>query len=136
MSDGSNIGCFSHRWPLLGARKSVPKKLKNNSFSKIYPLKAHAHNFTVLIYLATRRAAKLGIFTHFMFTNLPQCSQSINSLLYVCSMQITAAFYECLITIVIALLRPTAAPPKILSYPQRLVPSQPGCTNQILKEKK
>ena len=39
--------------------------------------------YCFLIYLATWRAAKLGIFTHFTFTNLHQCSQSINSLIYV-----------------------------------------------------
>ena len=37
-------------------------------------------------------AAKLGIFIHFMFTNLPQCSQSINSLIYVYSIQIPSCF--------------------------------------------
>ena len=49
------------------------------------PLKAcvHSHCFTVLIYLATWRAAKLGIFSHFMFANLPWCSQSMNSLIYI-----------------------------------------------------
>ena len=109
MSDGPNTGCFSRRWPLLGARKSVPKKLKNFFQDKFYPLKGHADNFTVLIYLATWRAAKLGIFTYFMFTNLLRCSQSINPLLYVYSIQIPPAFYECLI--MIALLRTTALPP-------------------------
>ena len=54
----------------------------------LYPLKAHAHYFTVFIYLETWRGAKLGIFTHFTFTNLPWCSQSMNSLIYVYSMQI------------------------------------------------
>ena len=29
---GPNTGYFSSRWPLFGARKSVPKKLKNNFF--------------------------------------------------------------------------------------------------------
>ena len=42
---------------------------------------AHVHYFTVSIYLAIRRAAKLGIFTHFMLTNLPRCSQSMKSLI-------------------------------------------------------
>ena len=51
-------------------------------------LKAHAHYFTVFIYLETWRGAKLGIFTHFTFTNLPWCSQSMNSLIYVYSIQI------------------------------------------------
>ena len=81
---GPNTGCFTRRWSLLGAKKSAPKRLKNIFFfqDNFYLLKAHAHYFTVLIYLATWRAAKLGIFTHFMFTNLPRCSQSINSLIY------------------------------------------------------
>ena len=73
---GPDTGCFTRRWSLLGARKSAPKKLKNNFFPK-----AHAHYFTVLIYLGTWRATKLGVFPHFIFTNLPRCSQSINSLI-------------------------------------------------------
>ena len=73
-----NRGCFSCRWPLLGATK-----LTIFSQHNFYSLKAHAHYFTVLVYLATWRAAKLGIFTHFMSIKLPQCNQSINSLLYV-----------------------------------------------------
>ena len=61
----------------------MPKKLKSNFFQYIlYSLKAHAHYFTVFIYLETWRGAKLGIFTHFTFTNLPWCSQSMNSLMY------------------------------------------------------
>ena len=63
---------------------SAPKKLKNNFFQdKFYSLKAHAHYFTVLIYLATWRTAKLGIFTYFRSINLPRRKQSINSLMYV-----------------------------------------------------
>ena len=88
-----NTDCFSRRWPLLGARKSAPKKLKNNSFQdKFYPLKARGHYFTVLIYVATWWAAKLGIFTHSAFANLPRCSQTINSLIYVYSIQTPDAF--------------------------------------------
>ena len=43
-----NVGCFSHRWLLLGATKLAPKI----SFlqHKFYSLKAHAHYFTFLIY--------------------------------------------------------------------------------------
>ena len=82
-----NTGCFSTRWPLLGARKSSPKKLKNNFFQyMLYSLKAHAHYLTVFIYLETWRGPKLGIFIHFTFKNLPRCSQSMNS--YVYSIQI------------------------------------------------
>ena len=87
-----NKGCFSCWWLLLGARKLAPKKLKNNLFQdRFYSLKAHAHYFTVFIYLATWRAAKFGIFTH-MFTNLPRCSQSMNSLIYIYSIQIPSYF--------------------------------------------
>ena len=88
---GLSTGCFPRRWTLLSARKLVPKKLKN-IFSKIRYSHAHAHYFIVFIYLATWRAAKLGIFTHFMFTNLLRCSQSINSLIYVYSIQIPSCF--------------------------------------------
>ena len=87
---GPNTGCFSRRWPLLGARKSAPKK--NNFFfqDKLYYLKAHTHYLAVFIYLETWRAAKLGIFTHFTFTNLPQ--SSMNLLIHVCSIQIPSCF--------------------------------------------
>ena len=91
ISSRPKYSCFSRWWPLLGAKKSVPKKLKKQFFSKVkfYSLKAHAHYFTVVIYLATGRAAKLGIFTHFTFTNL---SQNINSLIYVYCIQIPRCF--------------------------------------------
>ena len=65
-----------------------PKKLKTIFFQdKLYYLKAH-----VFIYLETWRAVKLGIFTHFTFTNLPGCSQSMNLLIHVCSIQIPSCF--------------------------------------------
>ena len=53
----------------IGAQKV--KKIFLFFQDKFYFLKAHAHYFAVLIYLANRRAAKIGIFTHFTFTNLP-----------------------------------------------------------------
>ena len=59
---------------------------------KLYSLKAHAHYFTALIHLATLRAVKLGIFTHFKFTNLSRCRQSINSLICLYSIQISSCF--------------------------------------------
>ena len=71
---------FSDRF--LGARKSMPKKIIFFQ-DKFYSLKAHAHYFTVLIYLATWRVVKLGIFSHFTSTNLSRCSQSNNLLMYV-----------------------------------------------------
>ena len=76
-------------------KKIDTKKKKKKPFfqDKFNSLQAHAHYFTVLIYLATSRAAKLGTFTHFTFTNLPQCSQSINSLIYVYSIQIPSCFF-------------------------------------------
>ena len=80
---------------------------------------AHVHYFTVSIYLAIRRAAKLGIFTHFMFTNLPRCSQSMKSLIYRLYRSLTA-FYECLITaVVITLLHTTATKTIFLYYALR-----------------
>ena len=49
-----------------------PKNKKTIFFQdKFYSLKARAHYFTTLIYLATWKASKLGIFTYFKFTNLP-----------------------------------------------------------------
>ena len=91
---GLDIGCFSCWWPLLGARKSALKKLKKQFFfqNKLYSFKARAHYFADLTHLTIWRAAKLGIFTHFTFTKLPQCNQSINSLIYVYSVQIPSCF--------------------------------------------
>ena len=90
---GPNTGCFSRRWPLWVRENWLPKKLKNNFLQdKFYSLNSHARFFTVLIYLLTWRAAKLGIFTHFTLTNLPRCSQSMNSLIYVYSIQIPSCF--------------------------------------------
>ena len=68
----------------FGRKKISTQKIKKQLFFQdmFYPLKTHAHYFTLLIYLATWGAAKLGIFTHFMFTNLPRRSQSISSLLH------------------------------------------------------
>ena len=42
------------------------------------------------MYLATWRVAKLGTFTHFTFTNLSWCSQSINTLIHAYSLQISS----------------------------------------------
>ena len=81
---GLNTGYISLWWLLLDEKKLTPKKLKNNIFQeKFYSLKAYAHYFTVLMYLATRRAAKLGIFTCFTFRNLSWCRQNISSLIYI-----------------------------------------------------
>ena len=47
-------------------RKWAPKKLKTSFFQdKLYSLKARAHYCTALIYITTKIAAELGIFTHF-----------------------------------------------------------------------
>ena len=88
------IQAVFHVVDAFGREKIGAQKLKKQIFfhDKFYPSKAHVYYFTVLIYLATWRAAKLGIFTHFMFTNLPWCSQSINSLIYVYSIQIPSCF--------------------------------------------
>ena len=68
----------------FGCDKIGTQKIKKNFFfqDKFYS-KAHPGYFTVLIYLATWRAAELDIFTHFRFVNLPQYRQSINSFMYV-----------------------------------------------------
>ena len=112
-------------WPALiqavytsattSAREKIgAQKIKKQIFfeDKFYPLKAHEHYFTALIYLAIWRAAKLGIFTHFTITNLPWCSRSTNLLIYVYSIQISS----CLITVVMTLLRNTAAQKNSLCY--------------------
>ena len=88
-----NTGCFSCWWMVLGVRKSVPKKLKTIFFQNKFYLKAHTHYFTVLILLATRGAANLGIllslFFFFFFCKLTQLlftstyhSRDCNSLYY------------------------------------------------------
>ena len=72
-----------------------PKNYKAIFFfqNNFYSLKAHAYYFTVIIYLAPCRAAKLDIFTHFMFTNIGiRCGQSTNSLIYVYSIQVPSCF--------------------------------------------
>ena len=91
---GPNTSCFLRWWPLLGTRKLAPKKSNNNFFPSCILCKGscHVHYFTVLIYLKTWRAAKLGILTHFMFTNLPRWSQRISSLKCVYSRQIPSCF--------------------------------------------
>ena len=83
--------------------------------------KAHAHYFTVLICLATWRAAKLGICTHFTSINLPHCSQSIMSLMYVYYTDPHLFLIECLILVVSTSLYHRRPPPK-KSY---VLP--PGC---------
>ena len=98
----------------FGSDKIDTQKIKNNFFcqDKFYSLKAHAHYFTVFIYLATWRAPTLGIFTYSIFTNLPWCSQSMNSLIYIYSIQIPSCFLW-----VLDFLCTTAAQKKILYYP-------------------
>ena len=86
----------------FGQEEIGTQKIKNIFRYMLYSLKAHAHYFTVFIYLETWRGAKLGIFTHFTFTNLPWCSQSMNSLM--CILYTDPQ----LITDVITLLRTTA----------------------------
>ena len=83
------IQAVFHSW----AQENWCPKIKTFYFKdKFYSLKAHVHYFTVFIYLPTSRTAKLGIVTHFTFTNLPWCSQSINSLIYVHYIQIPSCF--------------------------------------------
>ena len=78
--------------PFWAQENRHPKNSKIFFQDKFSSLKSHAHNFTILIYSATWRAAKLCIFTHFTFKNLSQYSQSINSLIYVYSIQIPSCF--------------------------------------------
>ena len=110
---GPNTGCFSSWWPLLGTTKLVPKKLKNNFFPIFYSLKAHAHYFTIFMYLETWRGAKLCIFIHFTFTNIPWCNQNMNSLIYVYILYTDPQ----LITDMITLLRTTGTQKSFLYYP-------------------
>ena len=92
--------------------KISAQKIKETIFfqDRFYSLQAHAHYFPVFIYLATWRAAKLGIFTHFMFTNLPRCSQSMNSIIYIFYTDPQLLFMSAW-SVVITLLHTTAAPP-------------------------
>ena len=103
---GPNTGCFSPRRALLGARTLAPKKTFFFQ-DKLYSLKSHAYYFNVFRYLATWRADKLGIFTHFTFTNLPRCSQNMNLLIltHKTLYRSPAVFNDSLITVVITLLR-------------------------------
>ena len=95
-----------------------PKNQKIFFFQdKFFSLKAHAYYFSVLIYLATWRAAKLGTFTHFTSTNLSWCSQNINSLIYVYSVQIPSCFFMSAWSVVIALLCTTTPQKTFLYYP-------------------
>ena len=59
-------------------KKIVTQKIKKTIFyqDQFYSLKAHAYYFTGLIYLATWRAAKLGISTDLMLTNLPNVAKA------------------------------------------------------------
>ena len=82
---GPNTGCFSSWWLLLCMRKFAPKKLKNNFFL-IYVI-SFKGSCTLLHCFYILRNLKL-VFTHFTFTNLPWCSQSMNSLMHVYSIQI------------------------------------------------
>ena len=75
---------FSRQPPILDVKESAVKELRTIFFQdKFYSLKAHAHDLTVLVYLATWTAVRLGIFSHFASTNLSWCSQSNNLLMHV-----------------------------------------------------
>ena len=61
----------------FGHEKIGAQKIKNNFFqNKFYSLKAHGDYFTVFIYLATWRAANLGIFTHFRSQTYPDVAKA------------------------------------------------------------
>ena len=67
------IQAVSHVCDRFWGRDQIgAQKIKKQLQDKFHSLKAHAHYFTVLIYLATSGAAKLGIFTHFRSIKLPQ----------------------------------------------------------------
>ena len=76
---GPNTGCF-HVGDRFWARGNTrPKNWKTSFFQDKFYSSILTSQF---IYLATWRAAKLGIFAHFTYTKLPRCSQRINSLIY------------------------------------------------------
>ena len=85
-----------------------------------YSLKAHAYYFTVFINLEIWRAVKLGIFTHFSQT-YPDVAQVLNHWYMYTLNRSPAAFNECLIKVIITLLRTTAAQKKLLYYPQHFM---------------
>ena len=89
----------------IGAQKNIFFQ------DKFYSLKSHAYYFNVFRYLATWRADKLGIFTHFTFTKLPRCSQNTNLLIltHKTLYRSPAAFNDSLITLVITLLPASTA---------------------------
>ena len=102
------IRCSNRFWV---QQNWCPKNLKTIFFQdRYYSFKAHAYYFTVLIYFATSRTAKLVIFIHFASINWPRCRQSINSLMYVYYTDPHVS-YERLVLAVIALLHTTVAPP-------------------------
>ena len=92
LKGGGGLGQFSDlRWGLLKKRgvvflrgEVIPQYTLwyNKNFLSMLP-KAHAHYFTVLIYLASWRLVGLGSFSHITSTNLSWCSQSNKSLMYV-----------------------------------------------------
>ena len=87
-----NTGClFLMSLTAFGWEKISTQKIRI-FFPKFYSLKAHAHYFTLFIYLPSWRAAKLDIFTHLTFTNLPRYSQNMNSWIYVYPIQIPSCF--------------------------------------------
>ena len=82
---------FSKLVTTFGCEEIGIQKIKKHFFCNICYILSRLMHITSLIlhiYLETWRGAKLGIFTHFTFTHLPWCSQSMNSLLYVYSIQI------------------------------------------------
>ena len=82
-------GCFSRRWLLLVARKSARKKIKNNFFPRyVLFLKGSCPLFHCC---HTLRNLKKYMYT--------LCRSP-------------ATFYECLITVMIAFLHTTTAPPQ------------------------
>ena len=104
---GPNTGCFSRRWLLLGARKSAPKKLNIFFQDKFYSLKVLAHYFAVFIYLPTWKNAKLIFLLILCSQTYPDVAKAWTHYYMYTLYRSPAAFYECLITVVITLFRTT-----------------------------
>ena len=73
---GPNTGCLSRLLTTFWRDEIGAQKMKKQLFSKISSILLFLLYSVVCNYLATWRAAKLGIFTNFTSTKLPWCSQS------------------------------------------------------------
>ena len=77
----TSVNKLNYKWPLK-------RKWKNHGYI-FYSLKAHAHYFTVFIYLETWRGAKLGFFFSFYLRKLTQMQSKYEiTNIYIYSIQI------------------------------------------------